>query len=106
MFTWRVLFDLILEKFDSAFEHVISKTGHATMSEQLDFVVEFEHLRVLFLTKLVFILLTIGVKLLTVFLVVATIVFVLIKERVIVIVLAVEVWSLDQIVIIFAQLLH
>ena len=76
------------------------------MSEQLDFVVEFEHLRVLFLTKLVFILLTIGVKLLTIFLVVATIVFVLIKERVIVIVLAVEVWSLDQIVIIFAQLLH
>ena len=76
------------------------------MSEQLNFVVEFEHLRVLFLPKLVFILLTIGVKLLTIFLVVATIVFVLIKERVIVIVLAVEVWSLDQIVIVLAQLLH
>ena len=106
MFTWRIFIDLVLEELECTLVHVITQTSNAPMPEELNFVVEFEHLRVLLLSKLVSILL-VHVGLLPVFVIVIVVIVVLVEEGVVVIVLAVEIRSLDQVLIIdIASILH
>ena len=75
------------------------------MPEQLDFVVEFDYLRVLLLAELVAILL-VHVELLAVLIVVIIVIVVLVKEGIVVIFLTVEVWSLHQVLIVLPYILH
>ena len=105
MLTGRILAHLLLEELQSALVHVIPETSHASMPEQLDFVVEFDDLRVLFLAELIAILL-IHVKFLPILIVVIIVIVVLIKEGIVIIFLTIEVWSLHQVLIIIAHILH
>ena len=95
----RILAHLLLEELQSTLVHVITETGHASMPEQLDFVVEFDDLRVLFLAELIAILL-IHVELLAILVVVFIVIVVLVKEGIVIIFLTIEVWSLHQVLII------
>ena len=95
----RILAHLLLEELQSTLVHVITETSHASMPEQLDFVVEFDDLRVLFLAKLIAVLL-IHVELLAILIVVFIIIVVLVKEGIVIIFLTIEVWSLHQVLII------
>ena len=99
LLTGRILAHLLLEELQSPLVHVITETSHASMPEQLDFVVEFDDLRVLFLAKLIAVLL-IHVELLAILVVVFIVIVVLVKEGIVIIFLTIEVWSLHQVLII------
>lgn len=96
--------DLFFDELQSALVQVVSEAGHASMSEKLNLVVQFDDLRVLILSELIAILL-VNVKLGPIIVIIIVIVVVFIEEGIIIVILTVEIGTFDKIVLVISNIL-